>query len=221
MTDESNNSTSSVENQTEDSPQEQVVQPEESDEVSGLKSAFEAEREKRQRLEAENEILRQYTQAGETQQEGQQYDPDDYPTNRTVQEMVQAELAKQRSVQDQASVPMQESVMRLQYPDYDEVINTELPKLLAKNPGLASALKAANNKAELAYDLGRTSPDYLNKLREEATKKAAETIDQNTNKPSTLTDSTGADVEAVIKKWENASDEELEKEARIRKGLPA
>lgn len=199
----------------------QVQQSLESDEVTGLKSAKEAETQKRQDAEQRALFAEQMLQTMQTQasvpQAQEEVDPYDYATNESVERMVQDRVDKAlfKSNADVAQQNYQRT--KEKYDDFDKVVgpNSYFDQIQRDNPGLMKKIQELPNAAEIAYRIGQSHSEYQKQKIEKATKGIADQIDANTKKTSTLSDVGGADTSiAEIDKYEKMSDTELDAEIR-------
>lgn len=121
-------------------PREEVKQEGEEEKMVPL-SALQKERKKKQEIERENRILRDY-QLKQAQQQEPDYSQQE-PVNRE-------ELA---STLQQFAKTTREETWRAQNPDKMEVIEEHLEDLLKQRPHLAAAIKASPNSYEEAWEL--------------------------------------------------------------------
>jgi len=158
-----------------------------------------------------------------------EYDPEDLATNATVEEMVNKRIRDIENKNSQQRIVNHESEARKNHTDYDAVAIQLTTELIKGNPakgirphqGLADALVASvqrgENASELAYTFGKTHPEYSSSAIANGVKDVTQKIERNMNTPQTLSNATRSQSEKVDGNfWENASDEDFEKERRRR-----
>jgi len=106
-----------------------------------------------------------------------------------------------------------EMAMAAQNPDYNDVITNHLPKVIQANPALAQAIKSSQNPYVLAYELGKTNPEYVKKLAEKGQQETITTIEENLAKPGSAS-AAGGGGGGISKadQYAQMSDDDLEKE---------
>lgn len=193
--------------------------PDYAGEIDGLKQALQEERRSREQLEEKNRFIEQVFQQQQRPPEPRapEYDPDDFPTYGGVDQMVESKLGSVKQHFREQQIRSQLDIAKSKYDDYDEVYDLAL-QMAKSNPDLDKAVMASENPAEMAYNLGRTHPDYLDKLLNKKTKETTETVVSQLNKnaktPSTLTNTNSGKTAKDIVDWLEAPDEEYEKELR-------
>jgi len=75
--------------------------------------------------------------------------------------------------------------------DYQEVIEKHLPNVIKSNPALIEAIRTSKNPSILAYELGKTDPEYQKKLAEKAQGETQTQIDKNLQKPGSASQAGG------------------------------
>ena len=180
-------------------------------EIEGLKTGLRDESQKRQ--ERENEIGF-YKGLIEKQAEPQseEIEDDEWVSAKQVKGMVESQVAELKKTFQTQKTAGSIKAAKDRYPDYDEILGyTE--KMIAQNPDLVGVIEGSNDPAEMAVALGKTHPDYTAKAVKEASKKTAEKIKENAEKPSTLDDISGGGSQALdeLQKMQSMSDEDLEK----------
>ncbi len=155
------------------------------DEVDGLRQGIQAEREKRQKLEGQNEYLQnmisQQQQPAQSEETG--YDPEEYIPAGEVKNLIAEEINGMKSQFRAQTVQGQVEDCKARYSDWDEVYKYAID-LETKSPGLGDALLNTPNPAESAYNLGRSHPDYIKKMIENGTKSTIDKMNQNANSTS-------------------------------------
>ena len=172
---------------------------------------FVALREQNEMLRRQIELM-QYSQGREEQQQSNvpEYDPDDLPTNRQVDEIVQQRMQALQQQQRQQTTNFQVQMARQKYSDYDQVIKYA-DEIVGSNAGLREAIFAADNPAEVAYNLGKSHPDYLKVSQKKARSDIAGKVKNNFNRPNTLSQA-GGGKPSTQKDFGSMSQEEFEKE---------
>ncbi len=160
------------------------------------------------------------------------YDPEDFATNASVEELVNKRVRaiEQRNANER--IVSQEKSSRSTYSDYDAVAITLTSELIKGNPakgippnrGFADALVAAvqrgENASELAYSFGKTHPEYSQQAITNGVKDVTKKIEKNMSIPQTLSNTSRSQAEKIADDhWNNVSDEELAREGMRRKGL--
>lgn len=152
-----------------DETQQQVDQQEASEEIREEQkvplSALQKERKKRQDLELENRYLKEY--AVPKQERPQENDDLNYEPI-TKKEMA-TQLAKERT---ETLRMAEERIWIKQNPEKVEIINEKLPEFLKIKPNLASAIDAATNRYEEAWELmDKLTPKQKQSLKPTSTAK--------------------------------------------------
>jgi len=106
------------------------------------------------------------------------------------------------SVEETVGQLLSSFTVQTQRPDFNEVIQNHLPKV-SKNPHL------------LAYELGKSDPEYQKKVAEAAQAGATQKIEENLGKPGSASAAAGGGGLSKADEYENLSDDELEE--RIQK----
>jgi len=100
----------------------------------------------------------------------------------------------------------------VQYPDYQDVIANHLPNVLKSNPALVQALRASPQRALLAYELGKTDPEYIKKKAEADQTATQKKIDENLEKPGSVSQAGGGGGGiSAADSYAQMSDDDLEK----------
>ena len=109
-------------------------------------SALQKERRKRQEAEAENRILREYGQ--------KQKQPEPEEDESQYEAMTKGEyLKREASMKTQYMREIEEKLWMKQNPEKAELINEKLSDFLKQKPNLVSAINAATNRYEEAWEL--------------------------------------------------------------------
>lgn len=185
--------------------QEQAEESEEEN-LSDKEMNFKAMREEIARMKAEKEALeenfdlwkRELALANSKDREPEaardslaDIEDDDYVSGAQLKKLMQEREEKfQASIKEQ-EMYQQESRVRSQYADYDEVATKYGVPLLKQEPDLAQAFMASQNKATFLYKLGKMQqlseappPEPSNFHKQEVNK--AQRIVANAKKPGTL-----------------------------------
>lgn len=170
-----------------------------------------------ERLRLRTEILEQAAQ--QQQQRGPAWDPEDVPLNKDVKKMVDESVGAIRADVRQQQVSIQEQQARLQHTDYDHVASLGI-EMAKQIPGMADILLNTPNPAEAVYNFGKTHPSYLSQSQQQAARQVTEQINNNLNKPRTLSDVGGGGVPSIEVDWtEKAGTPEMrEKIERVLRG---
>lgn len=190
------------------------------DSVAELKAEREAER---QRYQHELDSLRMQMQSQTPKQEPKRalddQSDDDLltvgkyrQTVREMQEQHQQELQQMR-------VEQEDMKARLQYQDYDEVMEKYSIPLLKNNRDFARAFQSSENKANFAYELGKmamykeqASQPVQEPVVQQQQKNAQRMVD-NARKPGTLSQARGGQPNiSNLERWASCSDEDFMKE---------
>lgn len=194
-----NTSASSVDIPDEgDSLAAEVVQEPQTNADEGQIQAIQAERERRQTAERErDEAIRTqnyYKSLAENQQVHEpqtQVDPDDWATNKDVQNFVAQEVGKITKQSKEQRTQEQLRVAKASHPDFDEAFNYALD-LARETPGLEDSIMASANPAETAYRLGKTHDSYAKKEKSKATADVVNKINEGMQQPQTLSNVSAA-----------------------------
>ena len=79
-----------------------------------------------------------------------------------------------------------EDIARINYTDYDEVLDKYTRGMIEKNPDLLETINRSRNPALTAYQIGRSHPDFVKSQIAAKTDKLADKIQKNASKPKTL-----------------------------------
>jgi hypothetical protein len=79
-----------------------------------------------------------------------------------------------------------------------------------ENTGLANAILNTSNPAMTAYLLGKTTPAFEQSNNKRLTQSVAKKIENNLNKPKTLSDVGGSAAPVSKKDWSKATDAEID-----------
>jgi len=189
------------------------------DSVAELKAEREAERA---RYERELEELRaQMHQAHKQEQKNaldDQSDDDLLTVGKYRQTVREMQEQHQRELQ-QLRVEQEEMKARVQYSDYDEVMEKYSIPLLKTNRDFARAFQASENKANFAYELGlmamakqNASQPAPEPVAPEPSRNAQRMV-ENARKPGTLSNARGG--QASLSKadyWATCSEADFQKE---------
>jgi len=102
-----------------------------------------------------------------------------------------------------------------QYTDYDEVVGYTL-KQAQNDPNLAQAIASSSNPQLLAYQLGKATPDYLEKKQSKKQSAEAQRIVENAQKPGSVNQATTGGGALSRSEWIKGCDDR-EFEAHIAK----
>lgn len=178
-------------------------------------SALESEREKRQRVEEENRLIREHFALMSSQQQQpqqrQQYSQDELDALDDSDVMTVGEFKKQASrLSNQFQTTVQELKMAQKYPDYQKVITTYLPDVLKTNPGLRMSLEKSQDY-ELAYYLAKNSESYKAENVRTQKNEDAERILKNTQSTGSLSSMGATTPVTQAKRYKDMSDDEFRK----------
>jgi hypothetical protein len=207
--------------ETQAEPQQEAV-----NEVEGLKQGIQAERQKRQEAEARANFTEQLLQQANTSQQTQvesDYDPEDYPTNESVRKMIQQEVGaiKTNSLQEQQTQSYREMSKKEDFAKLVANPDSFFNQLKMNNPGILDSFNSQPNAAELAYNYAKSHPEYIKSEISKATQEVTQKIDQNLNKPNTLSGTGGTDAEREdADKISKLSDAEFNKMVQQVKNKP-
>lgn len=192
------------------------------DSMAEMKAERDAER---QRYSQEVEFLRSQMSSQNTQKQEYKNALDDQSdddlltvgkyrqTVREMKEQYEQQLQKVR-------IENEETRARLQYSDYDEVMEKYSIPLLKTNRDFAQAFQVSENKASFAYDLGRREM-LLQQYQQAQQQKPAEPevnmkaqrMVENANRPGTLSNARGGQPSlSKAEYWASCSDADFQKE---------
>lgn len=136
-------------------------------------------------------------------------------TVREMQEQHQKQLESLRLEQDEMKA-------RVQYSDYDEVMEKYSIPLLKNNRDFANALNSSNHKAQFAYELGKKEmllQQYQNQVQqtpepvEVQPNQKAQRMVENARKPGTLSSARGGQPSlSKADYWASCSEADFQKE---------
>lgn len=180
---------------TEETPYEEYFEEasgseeEQPNEGEGEDQGVVVERQARQRLEKENDFLRNSITRLEqrlddlgqrlapTREEEPDYDPDDFLTGKDVERIVQSRLEREREERKQNEEQNRQQRMmeqteqfKKQHSDFEEVIALA-DDMVAQKPYLRDVIMNADNPAEAAYDIGLLHKDAQKVRKGKQTKK--------------------------------------------------
>lgn len=192
--------------------EDQSTQPTEDERQVPL-SALESEREKRQRVEEENRLIREHftLMASQQQPQRQPMSQEELDGLDDSDVMTIGEFKKHSSrLTQQFQASVQELKMAQRYPDYQKVITTYLPDVLKTNPGLRASLEKSQDY-ELAYYLAKNSETYKSEHVREKKNEDAERILKNTQSTGSLSSMGATTPVSQAKRYKDMSDEEFRK----------
>ena len=197
-----------------------VIQTTDKD-VEGLRQGIQAERERRQLAEQKAQLYEQMLQQQQMQsQQAQQptYAPDDLITVGVADKMVEQKLNVYEQQKRNELFNLQVEIAKTKHEDYTEVIDC-FNKMSQQDPSLLDTIQRAKNPVEMAYKLGKTDPEYQQKLIKKATEQVTQKINANLDKPPTLNTMSGMSPAFAAKDWSKATDAEIDAESRRIKGF--
>ena len=196
------------------------VSQEPNEEVTGLREATKAERERRQAAETRNQILEQELSGYRQQRQQQQPKSSDPFEGMDEEELVDVKSVRRyidginenfNNQMTATKVNVSTMMARQKYSDFDEVIPL-LPKIA--NQDQLKYIAASDNPADIAYNFVKASPQYIETLTKQTVQKTAkdtvDTINRHTQSVKTLSNS-GAGAAKVKTDFDNMSDEEFNK----------
>jgi hypothetical protein len=201
------------------SPAEGSEEPiQETEEVAGLRSGIQAERSKRQQMEAQNQILNQELQQLRNQiPQQQKSDPFE---DLADDDIVQVGSVKQymKALRDEFSGEFQRQrietstrIAKSKYEDYEATVN-KLTQVA--NEKQIKIILASDDPAELAYNFVKGSPEYINTVTSQAKQKAGQqvidSVNQHLKSPKTLS-KVGGGKRDPNTMFQGMSDEEFNK----------
>lgn len=201
-----------------------VAKPEEEQNVP--LAALENERLRRQNAEGGIEVLKQHVQTLQGQISAKEEKPDAFAsleddnviTVREVKALVsdlKASLSKQTNASNTTNdAVVAELQVKVDHPDYLEVINKNLVNVLTAIPQLRTAIASApeQHRPLLAYTIGTMDAEYKKKADEVAHSEIAKRLQANANKPGSVHIASGAaDDTDLAKVIANESQPDFEK----------
>lgn len=174
-------------------------------------SALQSEREQRQHLGEELNMIKDHlalmqSQQAQAQRPQQEQDALDEGDVLTYGEFKKLTEKKERQYEQVLS----EMKMAQQHPDYQEVVQKYLPNILRKNPELRSKLESTQDH-QLAYYLAKNSDEY--KADHMSAKKSAEAerIIKNSQQAGSLSSMGATTPISQAKQYKDMSDDEFKK----------
>lgn len=147
-------------------------------EKEGLLSALQAERQQRQHLQEQIQMLNHQVSSLRYQSEApKKKDPLDGVED---DEILTVGMGKNYTSQlmKQFKDEVEELKTSLKHPDYADTVKKYLPKVLEKAPGMTDAIRNSPNPYETAYYLATHSEDYLKDKAIEKSPQAQKVLDQ-------------------------------------------
>ena len=136
---------------------------------------------------------------------------DDLMTTRDVRELL---LKSRETTASEVKTQVRdvlEDIARINYKDYDEVLEKYTAPLIRRNPDLLESINRSRNPAETAYRIGQSHPDFIKAQIKSQTGKVADKIQQNATKPKTLSArASGTPRVSGNDKWGSMSDADFE-----------
>jgi len=176
--------------------------------------ALQAERNERQKLQDEVQMMRNHlallqSNSSQPQKAKDEFDDMSEDDVITVRELKKALGEKEK----QFNMTIQELKMTQKYPDYQQVITQYLPEVIKQNPSLASTLQHSQDY-ELAYYLAKNSDSYKKEYKKTKKSAEAERIVQNANRAGSLSSVGQTTPMSEAKNYKHMSDDDFKKMAQ-------
>jgi hypothetical protein len=174
----------------------------------------ENERNLRLKVEEQDRIIRLLQDVSKPRLQEQrvpefEYDPDDIPSYRNVDHIVESKLREVKSAQRKMYIDTKVNEARRRYTDYDKVVSLG-QQLVGNNDALARViLDTLEDPAEFVYNLGRSHPSYSASAPQDVVGK----VKKNLNRPNTLNQTTGRNPSIETNPFD-LSKEEFEKKVQ-------
>ncbi len=196
----------------------QQDQEEEKVPVSAVKGIREELNQVKAQLQASQDQVRLYQANAPQQQpqsqEGTQSKPDQVLEGMEDDDVITVADARKlaRNLKAEVGTVLSELSMAARVPDYEEVISKHLPKVLQANPALAQAIRTSANPAILAYELGKTDPEYVKTKAQAAQQQVANQVEKNLKEPGSASAAGGGGGGlSQADQFARMSDDDLEK----------
>lgn len=111
-------------------------------------------------------------------------DDEDIPTYGELKRITNAMVANTNGLFSQFST-------RIQYQDYESVVETHLPNVLKDKPHLTEAIRTSSNPTALAYELAKTDPGYKQDVPVATNADAQKILAENSIKPMSINQTAG------------------------------
>ena len=177
--------------------------------------ALESERAKRQRLEEENQLIKENyellkaNRERNTPNKEELYLGDDMENLNDDDILTVADFKKISSkMKNQFNSTLSELQMAQKNPDYQEVITKYLPEVIKSNPRLRETLQKTNDY-ELAYYLAKNSEGYRNAHMTSKINADADRILKNSAQSGGLSSIGASTPVSQAKRYKDMSDEEF------------
>lgn len=119
-------------------------------------SALQAERENRQRMQEELELMRNHIELLKTNQHKAEPPKNEFDSLSDDDVLTVGEAKKFISnLDNQYKMTIEELRMAQKHSDYEQVVRENLPEVLRKKPYLANTLASDPNRYQIAYDLAK------------------------------------------------------------------
>lgn len=134
-----------------------------------------------------NQQVPQQSPRGEAEEYSEEF-LDEYATNKSLKIMLDKEREKDAVSQRERQVSDAEIQSKKNHIDWDEVVMKYAKDIFSQpeNKGLYDSVMSAPNPAELAYQIGKSHPHYLESVKKQTTQDVTQQINTNLNKTPTL-----------------------------------
>jgi hypothetical protein len=179
-----------------------------SHEEKGLVSALQAERQQRQHLQEQIQMLNEQVSYLHNQNATpKQKNPLDEVAD---DDLLTVGMGKNytSSLMKQFKDEVEELKISMRHPDYPQTVKKFLPKLLEKNPNLRNVITKADNPYETAYYLATHSEDYIREKAVARTPEAQKILDQQ-NRTGNLSSTGTTAPKGQVSAYKNLSDKEF------------
>lgn len=173
--------------------------------------ALQAERQERQKLQDELQMMKEHialisaqkAQSSQSKDEMESLSDDDVLTVGEAKRYLQ-------KMNSQYEMSLQELKISQKYPDYQEVVTKYLPEVLKQNPDLRSSLQKTQDY-ELAYYLAKNSDSFKQNHKKAKKNEDAERIIQNSQRSGSLSAVGQTSPISQAKRFKDMPDEEFKK----------
>ena len=197
---------------TEESMESQADQEQYEDQTVPL-SALKSEREQRQKLQEELQLIKDNLALMQSQRPQETPKKDEFD-GLTDDDVLTVKDFKNLLNKEKQTFQMSIEEMRMaqKYPDYQEVITKYLPEVLKTNPSLKGSLQKTQDY-ELAYHLAKTSDAYKSETKKTKKNQDAQRIVENSSRAGSLSSVGGTSPISQAKRYKEMSDSDFMKMA--------
>lgn len=170
-------------------------------------AALQSEREKRQKLENDLNLVKEHIALMQANQNNTKKED---PINDLSDDDVMT-VGEFKKISNNLAISLEEMRIAQKYPDYNEVITKYLPEVIDKAPKLKKTLQQTQD-FELAYYLAKNSDSYRENMSAKKKSGDAQRILENSQKSGSLSSMGSASPISIAKRYKEMSDEEFMQE---------